>query len=180
MNNFGELVVTLALLIAAGLVIYGPWHSACTDWARETIFEKRAAIFDLAVDGDLDFEATEYKVIRSSLEKSIRFAHVLTWPRFAFWFLGMKRGSAVGKSELSGAIEQIDDPVVRRKVGRLANEAQFALLKMVCAKSPVLSFLIAVFWVSDRARNAFNELFAEAIQVEAEKSCEDLDLALAA
>src|SRR5262245_42077518 len=88
-----QALIGLASLTALVVVLYGPWQEVCTDIARQIIFEKRDAIFDLAHNGKLSFDSPEYGTIRSALQSSIRFAHELSLPRFlvmafVFWVHG--------------------------------------------------------------------------------------------
>jgi hypothetical protein len=106
------------------VILYGPWQEICTDFARQIVFEKRDAIFDLAHSGKLSFKSREYGTIRSSLQASIRFAHELTLPRFFLLAAGLrKQGSHPEDNELSRAINQISDPVMRNRVDTLVKDA---------------------------------------------------------
>jgi hypothetical protein len=74
-------VVVISLLM---VLVYGPWQALCTARARQAMFERRDAIFDIAAGGRLDFDSESYRVLRKSLEGQIRYAHILTIPRFFF------------------------------------------------------------------------------------------------
>lgn len=140
-----QAVIGLGSLAALIVVLYGPWQEICTDFARQIVFEKRDAIFDLAHSGKLSFKSREYGTIRSSLQASIRFAHELTLPRFFLMAVGIwKLGSHPEDNELSRAIRQIKDPVTRNRVDTLVKEAYRALFLMMVAKSPVVLLLFVV------------------------------------
>lgn len=168
--------VTLALLVLFAVFLLGPWREACTAYTRQVIFEKRDAVFDLAVDGKLSFTSQEYRTIRLSLEKMIRFAHDLTIWRFA-WLSGaieVTRKSDEA-SDLFLAIKAIPDEVVRDKVFRLVFEAHRAVLVMMLCKSPIVTFLGLVVLIPvgtlRRLRGTRRKVFrrtAELVQVEAE------------
>jgi hypothetical protein len=130
----------LAALALVACVFYGPWQEVCTAFARQIIFERRDAIFDLARAGRLDFASDEYRTIRQSLEKSIRFAHEMTWVRCAFLYNALRRrgGAASGKTELQEAIDRINDPATRDEVRRLTSEATAAVVVMMGFKSAIL------------------------------------------
>lgn len=167
---------TIVCLAVIAYLFYGPWQSACTSYARQVIFEKRDAIFDLAALGELDFASTEYRTIRSSLEKSIRFAHELTLPRFLLyrWYLrnaNLKQTS----SDLMEAIEGIQSDGTRRRVVRLVAEAQIALILMMFAKSPLTVVIAVTFALLSHFRAGFKKRlagwvrpFGEMAQMEAE------------
>lgn len=137
-------LISLAVLTALLCVIFGPWQGICTDIARQKIFEARDAIFDLAHEGKLDFNSAEYKTIRRSLEKSIRFAHEATLVRY-IWLstLLKKRGRINARSDLSKAVAEIQDEQTRKKVESLVRDAYKAMTAMMAFKSPLLFFLIA-------------------------------------
>jgi hypothetical protein len=140
-----QAVIGLGSFAALIVILYGPWQEICTDFARQIVFEKRDAIFDLAHSGKLSFKSREYGTIRSSLQASIRFAHELSLPRFLVTAAGLrKQGSHPEDNELSRAIRQISDPVTRNQVGTLVNEAYRALFLMMVAKSPVMLLLFVV------------------------------------
>src|SRR5271169_5718257 len=137
-------LVTLALLLLIGALLYGPWQAVCTDYARQIVFEKRDAIFDLACDGKLSFNSAEYRTIRALIEKNIRFAHELTLPSFfVFWATLMLRNHKIRKPEIQIAIDNIEDSETREHVRDLVEQAIDALIIMMIAKSPttMLSFV---------------------------------------
>ena len=138
-----QALIGLGSLAALVVLLYGPWQEVCTDIARQIIFEKRDAIFDLAHSGKLSFDSREYGTIRSALQASIRFAHELTLPRFlvmAVVFLA--HGSHPEENDLSRAIRRIADPVTRRQVEVLIMQAYRALFIMMVAKSPLMLVLL--------------------------------------
>jgi hypothetical protein len=131
-------LVTLGLILLIGLLIYGPWQAVCTDYARQIVFEKRDAIFDLARDGKLSFNSSEYRTIRVLLERNIRFAHELTLPSFlVFWGALVLRNQRPRKPELQLAIERLEDSETREYVRDLVMQAVDALIIMMVFKSPI-------------------------------------------
>jgi hypothetical protein len=138
-----QTLLGLGSLAALLIILYGPWQAICTDIARQMLFEKRDAIFDLAQRGKLPFASREYGTIRSSLQASIRFAHELTLPLFvvmavAFW----ARRNRLEESDLSRAIRHIPDATTRNQVEKLIMQAHRALVIMMVAKSPVMMVLL--------------------------------------
>ena len=171
-------------LVALAFLFYGPWQSVCTDYGRQIVFEKRDAIFDMAMRGELDFRSSEYKVIRASLEKSIRFAHELTLPKFLLFRWRLRRMNLKQeKSDLFRAIEAISDKDVRERVHQLVGEAFLAMVVTMIAKSPLTiccsvfvgaaSYFSSGLW-SKLMRSA--DVVGELVQVEAENAAtSDLD-----
>jgi hypothetical protein len=134
-----QALIGLGSLAALVVLLYGPWQEVCTDIARQIIFEKRDAIFDLAHSGKLSFDSREYSTIRSALQASIRFAHELTLPRFVVMAVVFSvHRSHPEENDLSRAIRRIADPVTRRQVEILIMQAYRALFVMMVAKSPLM------------------------------------------
>jgi hypothetical protein len=138
-----QALIGLGSLAALIVILYGPWQEICTDIARQIVFEKRDAIFDLAHSGKLSFNSREYGTIRSSLQASIRFAHELTLPRFLVMAVGLWTRHPED-NDLSRAIRRIADPVTRNQVETLVKEAYRALFLMMVAKSPALLLLVVL------------------------------------
>lgn len=145
--GFDAAIGALLLLTLLGAV-YGPWQWVCTDVARQTIFEHRDAIFDMAHAGKLSFDSEEYRVIRGSLEKTIRYAHELTIPRFIWLAVSYKLTSTPRKSELFGAIGRISDESTRNEVMSHVAAALIAAVKSMILKSPlILIVIVPLVWL---------------------------------
>jgi hypothetical protein len=141
-------LLSLALILLIGVLIYGPWQNVCTAYARQIMFEKRDAIFDMACEGKLSFNSREYRTIRALLERSIRFAHESTLPGFFFfWAMLALRGEKIQKPELQVAIERIADRETREQVQKLVYDAIDALLLMTIAKSPIAVVALVIFFI---------------------------------
>jgi hypothetical protein len=130
-------ILSLILILLLGFFVYGPWQTICTDFARQLVFEKRDAIFDIADRGDLSFHSREYCTIRSMLERIIRFAHELTLPSFLFFWVISRRVSIYERPALQRAIDAISNENTRQEVRRLVDEATKAVFVMMIAKSPI-------------------------------------------
>lgn len=128
-------LVSLAVLAALLFLVYGPWQWACTDFARQKLFEVRDSIFDMAADGDLSFKSQEYRTIRRSIEMNIRFAHDLTLPNFLV-LLVARKDKLEEKSDLHRAIESLP-PQHRSAVEAKVHRAMKSLILMMFMKSPV-------------------------------------------
>jgi hypothetical protein len=132
-----EALWTYIVLVVVAFIYYGPWQEACTDVARQMIFERRDRIFDLACEGKLQFESHEYKTIRLALNGMLRFAHELTWPALVVHWL-MVKGDSVARrrtAQVNEAIDSISDLETREKVRGLMLESVAVLICMMLAKS---------------------------------------------
>ena len=174
-------IYALAALSAVAVIIYGPWQEVCTAYARQVVFEKRDAIFDIAAAGGLSFNSDEYRTIRILLEKTIRFAHEITVPRLVFYYVLLRlRGRKIsGSPELIKVIERITDTETRAAVSRLVEEALDALAIMALLKSPVALLLIipvriiALFTHIGKCLRDHSQII---IQMEAERVGSSLDV----
>lgn len=170
---FADALLSLIALTLLACLFYGPWQDLCTDWARQIVFEKRDAIFDLARAGHLDFKSKDYRIIRTSLERDIRFAHELTWLRFGAFSHLVRRRRLEQESELYQAIGRIRDDATREKVKLLVNEALLAMIVMMFCKSAVLiiaGIIIYVFGMTSTTIKRCIRIVAPIIQLAAEKS----------
>lgn len=130
--------------MAIGWIYYGPWQDLCTDMARQVLFSKRDALFDLALDGKLSFDAENYRTIRRSIENSIQYAHELTvWKHISARSLLRKTGKLNRETPLDLAIASIENQATRDQVNLLIRDGHLALLGMSVVKSPAL-MLVAV------------------------------------
>ena len=162
-----------AALFAFVALIYGPWQWACADLARARMFRNRDVMFDLARSGELDFDSDSYKTIRSEINNFIRFAHILTWVRILV-FAKLARTSGRQQPPIYQAIKSISDRETRAKVEALVRDIEFAAVRMVFMKSPLLMVLsvitvvpvVAYFYAKQFLRETFEEL-GKIIQSEA-------------
>jgi hypothetical protein len=170
MTIYADALAALVALSLFLLFFYGPWQGAVMDIARQIAFEQRDAVFDLAAQGKLEFDSDEYKTIRDSFNKLIRFAHELNWIRLVIHWDSDKTISDVHR-----AIDRIQDPETRANVSNHLRKARYAMIAMIGAKSlPLLFGAIiagAVTWCMGTTRDLFMKIdgrFGEIMQVEAE------------
>jgi hypothetical protein len=154
-----DALVSLAALIAMACLFYGPWQAVCTDVARQVIFERREALFDLARVGKLDFASPEYKSVRRSMEGLIRYAHELTWVSLFFYHQVKMKNDLKRDSSVIRAVASIPDPLVREKVESLLFECTVALIAMMAAKSILAAPIISVVAIYAFCTHSFNVLF---------------------
>ena len=182
-------LMTIILLSGIAIIAYGPWQTFCTDAARQDLFEIRDKIFDLAHEGHLSFDSSQYRTIRTSIEQNIRYAHMLTvWRFFVILAFLKKRKQLSQKSEMLIAIESIKDDKVRNEVLNLWLRTTQTNIKMMVAKAPVFIVLMLAWLLAKKlidafdgakghfsfARNKIAEITnaaGEAIQIEAENVC---------
>jgi len=138
-----DALFSLALISLFICFVYGPWQWVWTDITRQTMFEKRDQLFDMAVVGKLDFASDEYRTIRTSLEQSIRFAHMMTLPRLMALNISKRRSDQRGAHRSKMALARISDPQTRQEVSAIIDQADRMMICAIAMKSPVvLIFLI--------------------------------------
>ena len=87
-----EAILGIAALSLVLTVFYGPWQETWTDWARQVVFECRDKIFDMAADGEIAFKSNEYRDIRESLHKLIRYSPHATFTSIFVRFIDENYG----------------------------------------------------------------------------------------
>ena len=132
-------LISLSALGLLVLLVFGPIQKVITDIARQRMFEYRDQLFDLAADGKLEFESTEYRDLRRLLNRQIRFAHIVTLPRIVFVSrFGRELKKAVDQKEnLSNAAKRVKNPDVRAEVEEIVQNSRNVGLGMIVAKSPL-------------------------------------------
>lgn len=138
--NGAHALIGLATVGAFLIAFYWPWQAVWADIARQIVFEKRDAIFDIARAGGISFNSREYRYVRTSLEQVIRFAHLATLPRillaaFTAWW----RGELPTHSPIDDAIDRISNEEVRLAIKKLVAQALRAVAMTMAIRSlPVL------------------------------------------
>jgi hypothetical protein len=152
----------LASLCLTGFVVlfYGPWQEACTDFARQVIFEQRDKLFDMARFGKLDFNSKEYRTIRSNLEGMIRFAHELTVPRLIYTSR-IARFKTDDKNDLSHAIARVRDEAVRHEIIEIVGRVYVALIMMMIFKSIICVICLPFLVIAYLSSLAFGKVSSE-------------------
>ncbi len=145
-----DAIVGIATILVMAIMFYGPWQWICSDVARQILFEKRDAIFDMAQSGRLSFESRDYRTIRRSLEKTIRFAHELTLPKFIYMIISHKLYENSKPSELTQAIARIENVETRTEVEAHISEALRAVLLMMLLKSPLAALILLLLKLTGR------------------------------
>lgn len=125
-------------LFLLAVILYGPWQSLMTDRIRQSIFDARAELFDIAASGRLPFEDQTYREIRLSMDRMIRFAHEMTWSRFLLYQLILPLPEGPGRFNV--AIAAIEDEELQKEVVALRRKIANELAISMVLRSPVLMF----------------------------------------
>ena len=111
---------------------------------RNTIFEARDAIFDIATEGSVEWGSSEYREIRDSLNSLIRFAHRISWP--ALLWINLTLTSKSEEPSIDRAIHRIQDRETRLRINKQVNKASKAVLLLLFCRSPILCLLLMPFY----------------------------------
>lgn len=171
--------VGFAAIASVAALAYGPWQTTCTDIARQYCFAKRDRLFDIALAGRIDFRSSEYRAMRLSLEKTIRFCHEMSV--YKLLLFGFDRTTTLDSghlSTLSRAAARVADPDTREDLQMLACEVEMFLLFSIWLKSPLLWLLtpifmllvlsIALFSAARSTTLGFLRALGERVQIQAE------------
>lgn len=130
------------------LVFYGPWQTLCVDWARQRMFEARDRVFDLAMQGHISFHSKEYKCIRSTIERMIRFCHVMTWQRLVLYET-MDPNAAINDDEKASltiveCMDGIGSEYAKREIGEALHLVAYAIIVCITGRSLILAPIGAI------------------------------------
>ena len=129
-----DAAVSIIFLILFLIIFYGPWNWVCVDWARQSLFEKRDKLFDMAIKGEINFNSPAYKDTRETLNGLIRFAHKLTLPKMLF-LLFYRRNAFPEKFDAIKEINKISNEETRAKIINIIILSHKSLLKLILSTS---------------------------------------------
>jgi len=140
-------VVLLALIFILVIWFYGPWQSLCVDWARERMFAARNAIFDMAMEGRLDFQSPEYRQLRYYIEGNIRFCHRISWPTLVILSASVRRVSTPNIKSMSELVATFPNEDDRKAIRRQTDDIAWTIVRLLVFRSAALLLLYAITWV---------------------------------
>ena len=170
-------IISIVSIFGFFMFFYGPWQQHCTDVARQRLFKIRDDIFDLGIDGQLDFSSTDYKIIRSDIEALIRYAHHISVPRFIFYKLFMPPVITTNDRSLHSAIEQINNPELHNTLLKHEKEVHKTIVRLMGQRSlPIVLLTLAGLLVRIVSRSGIGQKIARNVmrQAQAEDNTESL------
>ena len=115
-----QLLPTLVLVtVAFGYV----WRRTKVDCYRESVFTLRDELFDYMWQNGLSFDLRAYRLMRESLNGTIRIADILTPLSFIAVLLMVRRHDTPARRQLAVAISEIEDAGVREHFERIDDES---------------------------------------------------------
>ncbi len=142
-----QLISSVTFLIALGIfvaVFYGPWQTLCVDWARQRMFEARDKLFNVACEGDIDFASSEYREVRLTIERMIRFCHHLSWPRLLLMQVA-PRDAFADRPGIRETIAAMPAGRAKAEIEKALGRVSYAIVLCVLSRSIFLALLFVGF-----------------------------------
>jgi hypothetical protein len=143
------------------VVLLTLWSSARLDDFRQKMFALRDELFDCAADGNIDFDDPAYRLLRQSMNGTIRYAHQLTFFRVCVtmieihltihkpksnwvedWQLALGKIESV---EVRARLESFHSRSTQLIVNRLVLGSPFLFALVMCA---IPMFVLRTGWLS--------------------------------
>lgn len=135
------LIINLLLTYCLLWFVYGPYQDIMINTGRQRLFVIRDEIFDMALNGELDFSDPRYRQIRTSIEMMIRQMHSLTIGQFVVLQFCPKT-SLSGSSPMESAIESFEDDQLKEKLRGYQREVARYVIGTAVLRSPVFILLL--------------------------------------
>lgn len=131
----------IAALLLSAYVLHRLREDFLLHYSRNTLFELRSRLFELARERGVPFNAKPYVILRSMLNGMIRFTHDLSVLRVAFsWLFADKRQERIGASfrkQFADEVAQLG-PEVAREFKKIEDEAHECMTVFLMNRSVVL------------------------------------------
>ena len=147
-----------ALILAIWHVAFNVYPHSAIALARFNLFELRDELFQMAVEGKLDFKSPGYKACRQMINGFIRYAHDMSLLQMITTQLVAKlRKQKISTREWDAAIERLD-PESRALVEQVMRQATVHMVRLLITKSVILSALLAVVLCVETSYRALSHL----------------------
>lgn len=141
MSEFNIYISSLFSIFLLVILIFWLYRDYRVDTYRQKMFKLRDCLFDEARKGNVPFESDAYRMLRSTMNGSIRFAHKLSLIQFLVFLVLMKSDSKhIGKSfskRLESKIELLDNEQAKLIRYYHAN-MNFLLVEHILFSSPLI------------------------------------------
>jgi hypothetical protein len=140
------LLQSCACIIFLTLLLGALWSSVRLDAFREKMFALRDELFDFAADGNIGFDEPAYRLLRQSMNGTIRYAHQLTFFRVCVTAIESKLMARVLPSNWSDdwqrALERVPNPGAKQRLESFHKRSTQLVVDRLVAGSPVLLGLV--------------------------------------
>lgn len=151
-------IAWLALLGLWALFV-GPYRSYRLDYFRQSLFAIRDDLFDMAAAGELSFDSDAYRMLRRSINGTIRYGHHCGFINFLVGWLSGTYGEqhrAVVRSynsQLNRAMSQLR-PDVRNRLNDMRKKIRRLVIEQVLRTSMTMSIVFVLLSTIHVARSA--------------------------
>ena len=121
----------LPTLVLVTVVLAYVWRRTKVDYYRESVFTLRDELFDYMWQNGLSYDLRAYRLMRESLNGTIRIADILTPISFIGVLLLVRRHPTPARRQLAIAIAEIEDAGVREHFERIDGESIRRLLRFL-------------------------------------------------
>jgi hypothetical protein len=139
----------LAIFVAALVFVrWNLYEGYRMDAFRQRLFDLRKELFEYAADGGISFEHEAYELLRTRINRLIRYAHTYSLVHL-FLALAFEHEDATPKTEIETAIEAIRDPRVRERLTWINTRVTvYFAWHLVCSSWIALSFGLTIYAVT--------------------------------
>lgn len=151
----------ITLLCIAGLVwaFYGPWQTYCVDRARYELFAIRDRLFRLGQTGTISFQSHEYRAMRSTIEKLIRYANETDlWQVIIYFYVLGAKYEPSASNDILRLLEGIQDPDLKAELLEIRRDMFRVMATLVRNRSLLVSTGLAVLKISNSLLRAHKRL----------------------
>lgn len=153
-------LMSLGSILFLVFVLFWLYPDYRDDRLRQDMFILRDRLFDLALDGRIDFNHPAYGLLRSTMNGAIRYAHRLSLSQFILRliFLNGNDGSDRTFESRFFDLRESLEPSVRNEVTEIWRKMNLLMVEHVILKSPILlitlvvptAFYILTMWYLDK------------------------------
>jgi hypothetical protein len=155
------LLQSCACVVFLVVVLLKFWSVARLDAFRQRMFTLRDELFDYAADGNVGFNEPAYRLLRQSMNGTIRYAHQLTFFRVfvtmieiqlmihapkSNWSEDWQRAlEKIPSTDVRGRLESFHGRSIQLLVNRLVAGSPFLLAMVICA---LPAFVLRMGWLN--------------------------------
>ena len=161
------------------VLVFWCWHNYRVDALRHRLFTLRDELFDYALSSGLAFNDPAYVMLRSSINRTLRFAHNISLPRVLLMASLMRCASFEGiladhKRKWESALSQLPDEP-RGTIENLHERVLLEIAKHMVFGSITLLILLSNYVAWSVLLHCRDFFLRKANIVEVEARCADLE-----
>lgn len=158
-------------LLILWVLFYVCYRSYLLDKLRQSLFEIRDDLFDLAAQGEIDFQEDCYRTLREDLNSLLFFADKISFIRIAF--TPMPENAGERPERWMRQVAALPQPLMRRALLGMRERALYETMAYVVQRSLALLFFATIvrfagLWI-EAARSLFQKfsMFTQRVEAQA-------------